>query len=194
MSKIKSLLIATAALFLLVNTSYFWSSLIGLFLIYIYLVLGIGFIYLVFSVFGQVITLLKEKLKFRLRMYLTSVMILLLILIYFYPFGIINFYKFEGEDKLTAYQRGVANGTTTLKLRANNKFILRSFFILVNDESGKYVLKGDTIKFDYIFNVLRYERFKFGVLDTASKTIYMYRSVNDKQPYPMHVIKNNLKF
>ena len=193
MRKIKTLAIITAILFLLLNTIYFWQKLFGEWIMLVWMVMIPTFIFLVISALWQIFLTISEKLKFKPRIYLLSFMIPVLVLIYLTPFGIIDFYKFEKEDKLTAYQVGTANCSVTLKLKDDHDFIIRNICFVLSEEGGKYILKKDTIKFEYAKYARGDKFFKFGILDTAQKTVYMYRSDNDKYPYPMHITKNRLK-
>lgn len=193
MRKIKILAIITAILFLLINTNYFWQSLFGEWIMLVWVIMVITFIYLVISALSQIFLTIREKLKFKQRVYLLSFMLPILVLIYLKPFGIIDFYKFEKEDKLTAYQVSTANCSVTLKLKDDNRFLIRNVCFILSEEDGKYILKKDTIKFDYTKYARGDKLFKFGILDTTKKTVYMYTSDNDKYPYPMRIIKNRLK-
>jgi hypothetical protein len=135
----------------------------------------------------------KERFKDRIRLYIIMAMAILLTLIFLKPFGMINFSELESKDKLTAFQEGTANCGTTLHLKEDNRFIFRSFCFGPDEVSGKYNYKSDTIKFDYSTVSERYAQFKFGVIQQSGKSIYLYRSANDPQPYPLNIIKGKIK-
>ena len=199
MNKYKAPLIITIILFLLINTAYFWEGMLGVSNLLCLLVFALCFIVLVVHLFFQLFLAIKEKLRDKSQLYLIGIMFMLLGLIFVRPFGVIDFEKFEGQDLLIATREGVANCTTTLKLKENNKFYMRSVCFGIDKVGGTYSVNKDTIRFKFFSVRNDDDRFKLAVLrrnkDKNGKIYYdfdLYKSVNDTVPFRLFVTKNNL--
>src|SRR5690606_23964256 len=105
-------------LLLLVNTSYFWENLPGLFDVVIVSLIFLGFVILLLIFINQLIKGFTEKLKSKIRRVNLFFSLTVLLLIYLFPRGFINFEKIiHGDDIFYAQYEGVANGTVTLKFK-----------------------------------------------------------------------------
>ena len=199
MRRYKTLIISTIILFLLINTGYYWEGMLGGWNFFLILLYVISFLTLLICLIRQLFWVIKERLKNKARIYLTVIMICFLGLIVAKPNGIIPFEKFESKDLFIAWQEGVASCTTTLKLKENNEFYIRSICFGDDKIWGSYSLKNDTIKFKFSPLNNRDKHFEFGVYkpianphDKIIGEIFLYSSKKDTTPYPLSVYKNDL--
>ena len=116
-----------------------------------------------------------------------------------FPKGLINFSIFESEDLLIAQREGVANCTTTLKLKANKKFVERYICFGISDMCGNYIIKKDTIFFKNPSpGRNEHEFYEFAVIkrrETKSNyrgEIIRYRNHSDTIGVELLIIKNEL--
>jgi hypothetical protein len=114
-------------LLVIVNTSFFWENLPGIFDLIILGLTFIGFIVLFLVSISQIIKGFKEKFKNQIRIINICISSIVLVLIYIYPFGFMNFEKIIYDDNLLfAQYEGVANGTVSLKFKKDDIFIEKS--------------------------------------------------------------------
>lgn len=201
MIKNKGVLIVTLILFLLVNTNYYWEGLFGGWNMLIFLIFVIGFLVLSGCLFYHIFLVIKEKFKDRSRIYLIGCMSILLGLIAWHPRGVVDFEKFEENDLFVAGRGGVANCTTTLKLKQKNQFYIRSVCFGIDKVSGTYTVNKDTVKFKFSPYSSRDDRFMYGIIkitpvkyqsDKGIGEIQLYKSVKDTVPFSLVVFKNAL--
>ena len=199
MKPYKSLIISTAILFLLVNTGYYWEGLLGFWNMPLLMLYAIAFLILLIALLRQLFFAIRERLKNRSRIYLVTIISLLLALIGLKPYGIINFEKFESNDVFIGWQKGVAGCTTTLKLKQDKQFYIRSLCFGDYKTGGNYSVKGDTVKFRFSGLNARNKNYEFGVYkptvnphDKIIGEIFLYTSKSDTMPYPLVVYKNEL--
>lgn len=147
--KHRTLLIATLLFFLLINTSYFWEMLPGLWDIGIAALLLLYFIILGSALIVQIYYLIKERWENKARITSTGILFAVISSTILFPTGIINFEKLEGRNVMVAYLEGVANCTTTIKLKEKNRFVENAICFGVDKNSGIYEQKGDTIYLKY---------------------------------------------
>lgn len=147
--KHKGFYIATTVFFLIMNTSYFWESQLGMFAMIIFLLQIVFFLLLAIYVFVHILLSIKEKLQQKQRLFLIGYMVIVLTLAFCYPQGIIDFERFESTSVLIAGKEGAANCTTTLKLRNDHTFVEKSICFGISENSGTYSMKNDTIFFQY---------------------------------------------
>jgi hypothetical protein len=200
--KLKTILIATLLYFVLVNTFYLWDSYLGffgmfafLFLIFYFLSLGIIFLL-------QVYVIIEENFGNVQRLIVVSLLLLVLSLSYFYPNGVIDFEKFEGETVLVAGCEGAANCTSTIKLRKDFSFSERIVCFGVSEISGKYRLVGDTVFFEDLVSKrgAKFE-YKFAIIKPKSNgsnnylgDLIMFHDNSDSIGYNMWIVENQLPF
>lgn len=187
------LVIVTLLLFLLINTSYFWEGMLGVFAMPLTLVFIITFLVLVFQVLRQIYLSIKERSRDKQRIYRIALVIVLLTLMILRPLGLINYRIFESENIFVAEREGVANCMTTLMLKESGRFKMRSVCFGVDEETGAYTFNKDTLKLNYASFRGGNDGFKYGILDTAKKSLTLYRTAADTLPYPLFVRKNELK-
>ncbi|MFT3919554.1 hypothetical protein [Cloacibacterium sp.] len=175
----------TLILFLIMNTSYFWEGEFGIFTIPIFIILFILFFLLLLELIRQIYISIRDKFTEKRRNYLLTFMFIILTLIFIKPRGIINFEKLEGENVYFAQAEGVANCTSTLKLKKTNKFIYESICFGMEKTKGNYIIKNDSIYFKN-FNKNKFQ-FNFGIINGNSIKLYRYK--NDKNPFIIPIIK-----
>ena len=198
--KNKGLYIATIIFFLLVNTTYYWESKMGMFAMVTFLLLILYFLVLTVLLLGQTFFAIREKLKNRQRLFLIGLMTVVLGLSFFYPGGIMNFELFESESLLIAQREGAANCRTVLKLKKNNKFSEKSICFGVSETSGEYRIENDTIFFHNItYGRHESDYFQFAVFkETEGKdgkafsSLVRFKNIEDTTGMELLVIKNNL--
>jgi hypothetical protein len=195
----KTLLISTIILFLFINTCYYWEGMLGEWNLLSLVLYALSFLILLICLTRQLYLVIRERLKNKARIYLTVIMIFLLGLIAAKPKGIIDFERFESKDLFIAWREGVANCTTTLKLKENKQFYIRSICFGVTKNSGNYSVKDDTIKFKFSLLNNREKHYEFGIYKAYNHPngkiigeIRLYTSSKDTLPYPLGVYKNEL--
>jgi hypothetical protein len=186
-------LCCTLIFFLLVNTQYLWGDFDGIdgFITFLFLV-TFWFALIILFVF-QILFLIKEKFSNKKRIFTSLFLLSVLIIAYLFPFGIIDFYikQKENRESLIIAKSEHTITTITLKLLKNNTFIDRE----VKTQRGKYEIKGDTIFFqaknyDYEYGIIEHkphlkdERIR---KDICVIKVYDY---NDKN-IDMFIIKEN---
>ena len=198
MHNYKLLLISTIVLFLSTNTCYFWEAWVDVWGILIYILGFLVFLTLLICLFGQLAIILDERFKNKKRVYLVITMSILLGLTTVKPHGIIDYARFEDKDVFEAWSEGVANCTATLKLKENHQFYLTDRCFGVYKNHGAYIVKNDTIRFNFVANNSTtsyyfgiYKRFNNPNNQTIG-TLLLYKSKKDTLPYPMVVFKNDL--
>jgi hypothetical protein len=187
------LLLVTVLLFLLINTQYFWEEMLGFFAMPLTLVFAITFLVLVFQVLRQIYLSARERFRDKQRIYKITLVIILLTLVVLRPFGLIDYRVFESENVLVAEREGVANCMTTLMLKESGRFRMRSVCFGVDEETGTYTFNKDTLKLNYASFRGGDNGFKYGILDTADKSLKLYRTALDTLPIPLYVSKNEIK-
>jgi len=141
MRQYKTILISTIILFLLINTGYYWEGMLGGWNFLLLILYALSFLVLFLCLIRQLYLVVRERFKDKGRIYLTIIMIFLLGLIVAKPNGIIDFEKFEGKDLFIAFQEGVANCTTMLKLKEKEQFYIRSICFGDTKTWGNYSVK-----------------------------------------------------
>ncbi|MDD2799404.1 MAG: hypothetical protein PHV20_12500 [Bacteroidales bacterium] len=161
-------------------------------LIIVYIFVGIQLIRLVFLAF-------KERFADKVKNISIIISLVSMTLIFIKPNGIIDFDKLQGKDLIIAGSEGVANCTTTLKLKENNNFIFRSVCFGLTDIKGTFIKRNDTIFFEEKSILINNEDFyKFGILKrnnnkgNKSETFILYLNQKDSIGYPLSVFQNTL--
>lgn len=183
------------------NTSYVWEGKLELWAFPVFIFLLVFYIVLAIILIYQVYWVTKEGFKNKKRIIIVGVMSLTLGLIFFWPNGIINFDRWEGDDLLIAGREGVANCTTTLKLKANNKFVEKSICFGMSEVRGDYLLKGDSIFFSNVkIGRSAKEYYQFAVItpsDLQNEIIIgelkRFMNYNDTLPHDLFITKNQFK-
>lgn len=145
----KKILIAILSYTLIWNSQYLWEYLPGLFDMGIILLLMITIVVLVLIGIYQAYKYVSEEQKIKSRLLNISLIATVSILTYFKPLGLIDFKKFEGENILYAMREGVANCTTSIRLKEGNRFKKTSICFGIDHFWGDYEIVNDTIKFHY---------------------------------------------
>lgn len=198
--KRKGLLIASIVFFLTVNTSYFWEPRLGLFAFPTFFILIGYFLTLSVLLLIQFFFAIKEKFIDKQRLVLIATMTFVLATSFLFPSGLINFSTFERDSLLIAQREGAANCMTTLKLKADNKFVERNVCFGVTETTGNYSLKNDTIFFEKV-SLGRHENdfFEFAVIKKREHTngnswseIVRYKNYSDTTGRALTITKNEL--
>ncbi|MFA6249449.1 MAG: hypothetical protein WC615_21100 [Mucilaginibacter sp.] len=187
------LVISAIILFLVINTSYFWEGMLGIFAILFYLILIIVFAVLVFSVLKQLYFAIKENFKNKQRLYKICFVLLVLTAVLMRPFGIRDYAVFESENILVADREGAANCMTTLMLKESGRFKMRSVCFGIDEDMGTYAIQNDTIKLNYSSSRGATDMFKYAVLDSTKKYLRFYNTTPDTTPYWLYIRLNNTK-
>jgi hypothetical protein len=180
-------------LLVIVNTSFFWENLPGIFDLIILGLTFIGFIVLFLVSISQIIKGFKEKFKNQIRIINICISSIVLVLIYIYPFGFMNFEKIIYDDNLLfAQYEGVANGTVSLKFKKDDIFIEKSVFFGVENNIGKYQIKNDTLFLEFKKSSNFGEEKSFCIEDKQFKDNLLYfRNLKDSLPLRMKVYEGN---
>ncbi|MFZ4455398.1 MAG: hypothetical protein ACOYOT_04175 [Bacteroidales bacterium] len=197
LSKPKKSSIFAVVLLLLVNTSYYWEGLLNLFAIPVFFALVIVYIFVGIQLIRLVFLAFKERFADKVKNISIIISLVSLTLIFIKPNGIIDFDKLQGKDLIIAGSEGVANCTTTLKLKENNSFIFRSVCFGLTDIKGTFIKRNDTIFFEEKSILIKNEDFyKFGILKRnnnkgiKSETFILYLNQKDSIGYPLSVFQN----
>jgi hypothetical protein len=180
-------------LLVIVNTSFFWENLPGIFDLIILGLTFISFIVLFLVSISQIIKGFKEKFKNQIRIINICISSIVLVLIYIYPFGFMNFEKMIYDDNLLfAQYEGVVNGTVSLKFKKDDIFIEKSVFFGVENNIGKYQIKNDTLFLEFKKSSNFGEEKSFCIEDKQFKDNLLYfRNLKDSLPLRMKVYEGN---
>jgi len=198
--KHKKLLIATIIFFFIANTTYYWQRDIGLFVLVTFTLLILYFLVLTVLLLRQAFFAIREKFKYRQRLFLIGLMTVVLVLSFLNPGGLIDFSRFERDSVFIAQSEGAANCMTTLKLRDDKTFIERNICFGLTEITGTYSIKGDTFFFDKV-SLDRHESefYKFAVIknrETKSEKylgdLVLYKDYSDMTGRELRIIKNEL--
>jgi hypothetical protein len=198
--KNKGLFITTIFFFLTVNTTYYWEGKLGLLAFPAFLVLVVIYFGLAIALVRQIYLAVKEKLVDKFRLLLIGLLTIVLALTIIKPSGLVNFDKLEGDNLLIAEREGVANCTTTLKLKNNFTFRERNVCFGVTEIKGNYYLQNDTIYFENV-RVGRHENefYKFAVIEPSKFNkdgkyfdLTRYKSLTDTVGHKLWITKNDL--
>jgi hypothetical protein len=196
MFKKNAILIFSMAVFMMINTAYFWEGFFGPWGILIDLMLIITYIVLIVYL---LLTLIKKKSRDTYFIYKTGLSIILLGLIAYRPFGLINFEQFESKDLLIAEAESTIGCTTVLKLKEDSKFLLRENCWGVYKYAGNYTIKQDTAFLSYTSG--SESNFCIGVFGPlgkptlkpdTNKYLHLHKSKNDKAFARLWIEKNQL--
>lgn len=132
--------------------------------------------------------------------FLIGLMTCVLALAVFFPHGIVNFEKLESNIVFIAEREGAANCMITLKLRENKTFKSREVCFGIDETTGAYEIKGDTVFFkSNSWGTKENIFYEFGVLDPAKSAkerypdrLTLFRDKSDTKGLHLRIIKNNL--
>lgn len=163
--KQKKILIATIIFFLIVNTQYYWEGKMGLWAIPFFLLLVLSFFLLLIVLLFQTFLSIKEKFVVKSRIGAITLLIIILGTTYFFPRGLFDFDKLNGEYVMIASREGAANCMTTLKLNEKMEFKELITCFGTSEIKGKYEVRNDTIFFKNI-DLGRHEKefYEFAIL------------------------------
>ena len=196
----RKLFIATAIFFLLISTSYYWESELGILAMPAFLLLIICFLILTGILIGQTYYSIREKGANKDRLYLVGFMALILAVSFLFPNGLINFESLERGTVLIAQREGAANCRTVLRLKSNKKFMERNVCLGVTETTGTYRLEGDTVYFEnsssgrfeddhYQFAVIRKTKGKNGI---DVNDLVRFRNHSDTIGVALWIVQNDL--
>jgi len=187
----RKLILISLLLLILLQTSYFWPRIGNGFEIIMALLVVVMYVFVLAVSIYFVYKSVRERFCDRQRNRSLVVGCSVLILSFFFPSGIIDFERFEPPDLLIASYEGVANCTTTLKLKPENKCVLISICFGLNETRGTYRLWNDTIRIhfedDSTFAILKRDSV------SGQPMSVLYGISNKSRPFlPMKIYKNEL--
>jgi hypothetical protein len=197
--KNKGLLAAAIIFFLIVNTTYYWQSKLGLLAMPAFFILVLVFLVLSVALINQLYLGFNDNFRDRGRIVTIGLLAIVLLLTFLEPVGIINFEKFEADDVLVVQREGAANCTTTLKLKENMKFTEKNYCFGVTEITGDYEVRNDTVYFRnietgrgqsefYTFAVLKPSKLHKG----HKSEIVRYKDRNETIGNALWITKNEL--
>ena len=199
MAKYKKLIIASVIFFLLVNTVYYWEGTLGIFAMLTFLLMVLYFIVLAVLLYVQIFRAITEKLRDKPRLYLIGLMTGVLALAFFFPNGIVDFEKMESDAVLIAQREGVANCMITLKLRKDYTFKSREVCFGVDEITGTYRIKGDTVFFERNPLRRRGNFYEFAIIERRKSksekhlgTLVTFKNSSDTTGMRLGIVKMNL--
>ncbi len=177
---------------------YFWQKLPQLWNFGLSMLLFLGVPVLAVILLIQGILLGREKSKNAHRVKKTAVLLVVLVSLLLFPSGIIDFTKFEAPDLLVAQYEGVANCTSTLRLKAGERFVKSSACFGMDEKSGSYKMVGDTIRLTFDEEISAHEKYAYAVFRPALKAqgkeiLAYYANSAAKDSYPMIIYENKLR-
>ena len=195
MLKNKTTIIALL-LFIVVNTTFLWEGLpfSGDFLIFLVLFAVWGILGVIFLL--KVVAFRSNR-QYKAKREKLNIVILggILLITYLYPLGIIKSSFFEPPSVMTVYSDGAIHCSTTINLIRDSTFVERSVCFGLSKNKGEYIIKGDTIKFNYNKKSSDGVKTTFGIIelnktqDNTIGTFYYYRNLTDSIPNIMKIIK-----
>jgi hypothetical protein len=198
--KSKWLIIITIIFFLLINTTYYWESNLGLWAMPATLLLVVVYFGLSAELLRQLYLTIKEKFKDRKRLLPIVLLATILLLTLFKPSGIIDFDKLQGDDILVAQREGAANCTTIIKFKTNGQFSERNICFGPTEIKGNFKLLNDTIYFENVKPGRGEEKFyEFAVIRPSKINklndrydLVRYKDANDSTGHELWITKNDL--
>ena len=194
------IIIISIIYFLLVNTSRLWEKLPGLWDIIIMGVLVAGFIILTIILIVQIVKIFRNRFTQKINIINSVLLTTILTITAIFPFGIIDYNKFEEPNQIIAQYEGVANCTITLKIKYSNRFTQRNICFGADEYYGKYEMVDDTIKLFYNNKSSFGSEYAYGliILDSIQSDkrighILYYRDSTDENPLPMKILDYKLK-
>lgn len=187
MKKHRLVLYTVFILFLWVNTSYFWEGWLGMLALPAFFLMVLVFLILSMAVLFQFVEIIREKFSDKSKLKKTCFSGISLLLIFLFPAGIIPFEKLEDKPLLVANRKGVANCMSTLKLKKNKTYLFKEICFGVDEQTGKYEVKGDTVFFN---SYNRISKYSYAVI--KGDTILLCVPEKDEAQLSMIVRENNL--
>lgn len=192
----KRLTLFAAALFILVNTGFYWEPWIGPVAMLVTLFLVLAFIVLLVLTAIGLVDVVVQRFTDRSRLLHVCVTSSLLLPIFFCPFRLIDVESLRGRDLLVASREGAANCTTTLRLKEGGDFFERIICFGVSEVSGSYELRGDTILFNNVVDGRNHgEYYQFAIIGpvvNGNRTLTRYRDANDTLAHELWITQQDL--
>lgn len=189
--------IISILLFFIVNTQCFWEVNAGKYYLGIFMVLLIIFFVLVCILVLEIFISVFEKFSNPNRNLTIVTMTIFLGMIYLFPNGLINCYKSEGENLFVAQREGAANCNTVFKIKPQNRFTERTVCFGIEEISGLYYLKEDTIFFtDVKCSRENQDYFEYALFKKSEfsqrEELFRYENRKDTVGIELWITKNDL--
>ena len=119
-------------------------------------------------------------------------------LTFLFPYGLIDFKKYEGKDLISAQREGVANCMMYLHLKEGGEFVEKQICFGVYEQKGSYQIKGDSIFFHFEADRTGIDKPALGIIindkfsEPLSKTMLYFKNRNDSTPLRLEVFKYDL--
>jgi predicted membrane protein len=194
--KHKALTITAILFFLTLNTRYYWEPEIGSLFLPVFLLLVLFFIILAIILAAQAFFAYRENFMVRGRLVSIATLATVLLSILIKPAGIIDFEKWEGKDLLVAEREGGGGCHTILRLKEHGRFKEQSVCFGIDEITGNYVLRKDTIYFENVKlrRSSKEEYFRFAVINRGSTgfDLIRYKDQKDTAGNGLFISKNEL--
>ncbi len=199
--KPKPLVIFIIIFFIIVNSIGSWEGKLGIFAFPLFIALFICYVLLFILFVRQLFLLAKEKLADKQRLITSITLALVLTLTFFKPHGLINFDDLRGKNLLIADYEGAGSCNSTLKFKENNKFVNRDICFGIDEITGTYYRKGDTLFFQNIEPMkIKSKYSEFAIIKTypSPKGIYvgqliLYKNRKDTTGSRFQITTNKFK-
>ena len=199
MVKKYGVLIASILLFVAVNTSYFWAGRLGIIQLVAVLVMVGLFVLLVLLAIWQWRLTHKEGYANRALNWRLGLTGLLLGLTAAFPYGLIDYERWESEPLFEAIAVGGGNCTTILELHENGRFRDITYCFGISTYLGRYHISHDTIYFTEVRKpMLGKGYFNYALIKhlntTDNGTLFRYYYTDDNiKGSRLKIKKNELK-
>lgn len=133
------------AILLLLNTTYFWEKWLGgwgLLLTLLIIVLSVALCIKLLVLF---VRLVKNRFADSTKTKQFLVLLSIVMLLVFFPFGIIDFRRFEAKNIFSVQREGVANCMLYVNLKEDGGCVEKQICFGTYEKSGRYKVKGDSI-------------------------------------------------
>lgn len=160
-----------------------WEGKLGILAFPLFLILAICYFLLVIIFIRQLFLLIREKFTDKPRLINSLFLAAVLVLTFFKPHGLIDFDKLKGNDLLIADYEGAGSCNSVLKFKANKKFIKRDICFGIDEITGTYYIKGDTLFFQNVEPTIvkdKFDKFALIKLFNSPKGIYAGQLISFK--------------
>ncbi len=199
--KYAKLFFTSIIFFILINTSFFISGLLGFLALPCAVLMFVLFLVLFGYCCYYVVLMIKERFQDKYRNILVVTLVIVLGLTVYKPEGLLSYELLNGKRVMYAFSEGAANCTTNLDLYSNNIFTFTDICFGVYTTLGKYRINSDTIFFEKIYIDKRNDFYEYAVysdvehyyLKGKEGVLQLYRKQTDTVPaYVLFVLDKSI--